>query len=121
LSILGIKSGCMKSGPWRNSPVGPRKERMGEKVDRLVNSLKDFFVGIAYFEIGQTARQEKLVWQDLFMLLTFGDLFGVPIFPPLLFLTDFAPRPSGHGSMEKEDAPRAGPDGGNFALKDERF
>jgi hypothetical protein len=72
----------MKSRPWRNSPVGPRKERMGEKVDRLAKSLKDFFVGIAYFEIGQTARQEKLVWQDLFMLLTFGDLLGVPILPP---------------------------------------
>lgn len=54
---------------------------MGERFDRLKKFLHDFFVGMAFFEIEQTARHEKLARYDLFMLLTFGDLLGVPLLP----------------------------------------
>jgi hypothetical protein len=59
---------------------------MGDKMDRLARFLKDFFIGISYFEIAQTVRQERHSRQDLFMVLAFGDLLGVPIFPPYFSL-----------------------------------
>ena len=59
---------------------------MGERFDRLKNFLHDFFVGMAYFEIEQTARHEKLARHDLFILLTFGNLLGVPLLPPFYSL-----------------------------------
>ena len=55
---------------------------MGERLERLKKSLHDFFVGMAYLEIEQTARHEKLARHDLFILVTFGDLLGVPLLPP---------------------------------------
>jgi len=55
---------------------------MGKRIESLGKFLKDFFAGIAYLEIEQTVRQEKNSRQSLLLLLTFGDLLGVPIFPP---------------------------------------
>ncbi len=43
-------------------------------------------MGMAYWEIEQTARHEKLARHDLFTLVTFGDLLGVPILPPFYSL-----------------------------------
>jgi hypothetical protein len=59
-----------------------RGERMGKRIESLGKFLKDFFAGIAYLEIEQTVRQEKNSRQSLFLLFTFGDLLGVPVFPP---------------------------------------
>ncbi len=66
--------------------AGVGSEWMGEMIERLGRFFKDFFVGISYFEIAQTARQEKRSRQDLFMVIAFGDLLGVPIFPPYFSL-----------------------------------
>jgi len=33
---------------------------MGERLERFKKFLQDFFVGMAYLEIEQTARHEKL-------------------------------------------------------------
>jgi len=54
---------------------------MGEKMDRLRRFFQDIFAGMTYFEIEQTAKHEKLSRQDLFLLLTFGNLLGVPVLP----------------------------------------
>ena len=59
-----------------------RGEWMGKRIESLGKFLKDFFAGIAYLEIEQTVRQEKKSRQSLLLLLTFGDLLGVPVFPP---------------------------------------
>jgi hypothetical protein len=59
---------------------------MGERLERLKKFLQDFFVGMAYLEIEQTARHEKLARHDLFILVTFGDLLGVPLLPPFYSL-----------------------------------
>ncbi len=59
---------------------------MGERLERLKAFLHDFFVGMAYLEIEQTARHEKLARHDLFLLVTFGDWLGVPILPPFYSL-----------------------------------
>ncbi len=55
---------------------------MATPIERIKGFLRDFFFGAAYLEIEQTARQEKLSRQDLILLLSFGDLLGVPVFPP---------------------------------------
>ena len=55
---------------------------MGNPLGALKKFLRDFFFGAAYLEFEQAAGQEKLVRQDLFRLLSFGELLGVPIFPP---------------------------------------
>lgn len=55
---------------------------MDKILDRIRNVLRDFFVGAAYLEFEQTIRAEKVARQDLFLLLTYGDLLGVPILPP---------------------------------------
>jgi len=57
-------------------------ERMGNRIESLGKFLKDFFAGVAYLEIEQTVRQEKNSRQSLLLLFTFGDLLGVPVFPP---------------------------------------
>ncbi len=59
---------------------------MGERLERFKKFLQDFFVGVAYWEIEQTARHEKLARHDLFTLVTFGDLLGVPLLPPFYSL-----------------------------------
>lgn len=55
---------------------------MDNLIDRLKKGLKDFLFGAAYLEIEQTARHEKLARLDLILLLSFGDILGVPVSPP---------------------------------------
>jgi len=55
---------------------------MGDKINRLKRFLQEIWQGLTYFEIEQTAQREKLIRRNLFMLLTFGDLLGIPILPP---------------------------------------
>jgi len=55
---------------------------VGFRLDPFRKALKDFFFGATSFEIQQTVRHEKLARQDLILLFSFGDLLGVPVFPP---------------------------------------
>ena len=55
---------------------------MDHWLDRIRKNLRDFFFGATAFEIQQTVRHEKLARLDLILLFSFGDLLGVPVFPP---------------------------------------
>lgn len=55
---------------------------MGFRWADFRKGFKDFFFGATSFEIQQTVRHEKLARQDLILLFSFGDLLGVPVFPP---------------------------------------
>ena len=55
---------------------------MGSSLYRLKKILQDLFFGAAYLEFEQAARQEKLARLDLLLLFSFGDVLGVPVFPP---------------------------------------
>ena len=55
---------------------------MVSSLDRLKNVLRDFLFGAAYLEFEQAARHEKLARLDLLLLFSFGDVLGVPVFPP---------------------------------------
>jgi hypothetical protein len=60
----------------------PRKEEdLGGFFPRLRKGLSDFIFGAAVMEFQKVAREERTARQDLFLLLTFGDLIGVPILP----------------------------------------
>lgn len=72
---------------WASVKTGMKK--MGNSLEALKKFLRDFFFGAAYLEFEQAAGQEKLVRQDLFRLLSFEDLLGVPVFPPYYSLRLF--------------------------------
>jgi hypothetical protein len=55
---------------------------VGFSFDRFRKGLRDFFFGATSFEIEQTVRGEKSARHDLILLFSFGDLLGVPVFPP---------------------------------------
>ena len=59
---------------------------MGFDLGRFGRAAKDFFFGAIAFELQQTARQEKLARRDMILLLSFGDLLGIPVFPPFYHL-----------------------------------
>jgi hypothetical protein len=58
------------------------EEKVGFSFNHFRKGLKDFFFGATSFEIEQTVRHEKLTRHDLILLFSFGDLLGVPVFPP---------------------------------------
>lgn len=55
---------------------------MNRWLEHFEKNLRDFFFGATTFEIQQTVRQEKVARLDLILLFSFGDLLGVPVFPP---------------------------------------
>jgi hypothetical protein len=44
--------------------------------------LRGFIFGMTYFEMVNTLRRERADREHLFVLISFGDLIGVPILPP---------------------------------------
>jgi hypothetical protein len=44
--------------------------------------LRGFFFGMTYYEMVRTMRRERADREHLFVLISFGDLLGVPILPP---------------------------------------
>jgi len=55
---------------------------MANRIDRIRKFFQEFFFGATYFELEQTARHEKIARLDVILLFSFGDLLGVPVFPP---------------------------------------
>ena len=52
------------------------------RLDTLVGSLKAFLYGMTGYEFERHALQERARLEDLFVLVTLGDIIGVPILPP---------------------------------------
>lgn len=44
--------------------------------------LRGFFYGMTYFEMEKELRRQRADLEHLFVLISFGDLLGVPILPP---------------------------------------
>jgi len=63
-------------------PCAFKEEKVDHWRGRIKKNLRDFFFGATAFEIQQTVRQEKLARLDLILLSSFGDILGVPVFPP---------------------------------------
>ena len=53
-----------------------------EELRRLATSLTSVLYGMTAYEFERYARGERARLEDLFVLITLGDLIGVPILPP---------------------------------------
>lgn len=56
-----------------------RLRRILEEIGRW---LRGFIYGMTYYEMARTLRRERADREHLFVLISFGDLLGVPILPP---------------------------------------
>ena len=66
-----------------------------ETVNRRWQAVKDFIYGMTGYQFVHHAREMKHESESLFLLVTLGDLVGVPIMPPvysLRLLPYIAPR-----------------------------
>jgi hypothetical protein len=55
---------------------------MGADHSTRRRALREFFYGLAGYEIAQQALEMRAAVERLFMLGLFGDMLGVPILPP---------------------------------------
>ena len=53
---------------------------------RWLDTAREFFYGMIGFEFEQQAREQRGELESAFMLLTMGDMLGVPVMPPLYAL-----------------------------------
>ena len=54
----------------------------GEALKKIRLSLSQVFYGMALFEVERSHRRSRGALEHLFILITFGDMVGVPILPP---------------------------------------
>ena len=53
-----------------------------EKKHRILRSIKEFVYGMAAHDTTRFALKSRASMEHLFILITMGDLLGVPILPP---------------------------------------
>ena len=51
-------------------------------VDRVRRTLGQVFYGMAFHDMARYALRTRGAMEHLFILISFGDLLGVPILPP---------------------------------------
>lgn len=54
----------------------------GDKKGGLFRAVKDFFYGVAAHDSARFALKARGSMEHLFILITVGDMLGVPILPP---------------------------------------
>ena len=62
----------------REAPSPPFSER----VRSALSAVKEVFIGLTVHELTVDLRKEKGHLNNLFMLVVFGDLVGMPVLPP---------------------------------------
>lgn len=53
-----------------------------DKVRRVARSAREMLYGMTTYEWAQSARRERAEVESLFLLVSLGDLVGLPILPP---------------------------------------
>ena len=65
-------------------------------ANRRWQAVKDFFYGLTGYEFVHHAREMRHEAESIFLVVTLGDLVGIPVMPPVyalrLLKTDAAPR-----------------------------
>ena len=59
-----------------------RREDAAGKRGGLVKALREFLFGMFGYEHAQQALEIRASMEALFMLVTFGDIIGLPVMPP---------------------------------------
>jgi hypothetical protein len=57
-------------------------QELGAKLKAFSKTLREIMYGFTVHELDMDLRKEKGSIDDLFMLVVFGDLVGLPILPP---------------------------------------
>lgn len=57
-------------------------ESVQEKMRHALRAMREFLYGVTVFEWVRDLRRERGEVEQLFVLITFGDLVGLPILPP---------------------------------------
>jgi hypothetical protein len=57
-------------------------QELGAKLKAFSKTLREIMYGFTVHELDMELRKEKGSIDDLFMLVVFGDLVGLPILPP---------------------------------------
>lgn len=58
------------------------EEEKASLFERIKNSVNDFIYGMAAHDMTRQALKTRGSMEHLFILITMGDLLGVPILPP---------------------------------------
>lgn len=56
--------------------------RLRDRFQDIGRWIQGFIYGMTYYEMVKTLRRERADREHLFVLISFGDLLGVPILPP---------------------------------------
>ena len=57
-------------------------QELGAKLKALSKTMREIMYGFTVHELDMELRKDKASIDDLFMLVVFGDLVGLPILPP---------------------------------------
>ena len=60
----------------------PVREDIRDKIGQVRHALGEIFYGMTIFEWVRGMQRERGAVERLFVLITFGDLVGLPILPP---------------------------------------
>jgi hypothetical protein len=60
----------------------PDEPRPGNPLSRLFNTAREVMYGMASHDMSRYALRTRASMEHLFILITMGDLLGVPILPP---------------------------------------
>jgi hypothetical protein len=70
------------SGKTGDPPKLSLGQELGAKLKAVSKTLREIMYGFTVHELDMELRKEKGSIDDLFMLVVFGDLVGLPILPP---------------------------------------
>jgi hypothetical protein len=57
-------------------------QKLREKFNEIIEWIGGFLYGMMFYETIRTFRRQRADLEHLFVLISFGDLIGVPILPP---------------------------------------
>jgi hypothetical protein len=68
--------------PTEHEPEQTNLEVLRARLAAATDWLRGFFYGMTMYEQVLTLRKQRADLEHLFVLISFGDLLGVPVLPP---------------------------------------
>jgi hypothetical protein len=86
-SNKGLETSQRFGGNAKVTPDPPEEElsrlsELHQRLRALDDWLRNFFYGMTYYEMEKELRRQRADLEHLFVLISFGDLLGLPILPP---------------------------------------
>jgi hypothetical protein len=77
-----LREHMAQRGPDQGQETATVRERVRERARNALRVLGEVFYGMTTFDWVRDVRRERGEVERLFVLITFGDLVGLPILPP---------------------------------------